>query len=175
VSLAYHLFQMGEQVGLVTNGRDAAERIRKRGWEHDFRTRAEALRNAEGEEPRDRLQPLLVETRRGPEQFQRIREVLARVELNDGLTMDQLLIETAPRMPRNATVVALLAQADPATVLALGNLRRRGFAVTAVLIVFTHQALDDAQLRLQAENIDVQTLNSELELTSLAERPVLRS
>ena len=39
-----HAFQMGQQVGLVTNGRDAADRIRVEGWAHDYRTRTAAPR-----------------------------------------------------------------------------------------------------------------------------------
>src|SRR5262249_26709762 len=38
-SLANAVYEMGQQIGLVTNGRDAADRIRLEGWVHDFRTR----------------------------------------------------------------------------------------------------------------------------------------
>ena len=38
-SLTSAVYQLGQQVGLVTNGRDAIDRIRTEGWEHDFRTR----------------------------------------------------------------------------------------------------------------------------------------
>ena len=38
----------------------------------------------------DRLRPLIVPAGRGPDSFSRIRELLARVELTDGLTFDQL-------------------------------------------------------------------------------------
>ena len=56
----------------------------------------------------ERLEPLVVATRRGAEQFQRIREMLARAELTDGLTFAQLVVETAHRLPRDATVLAVL-------------------------------------------------------------------
>ncbi len=42
VSLANAVFEMGQQVGLVTNARDAADRIRREGWEVDPRTRQTA-------------------------------------------------------------------------------------------------------------------------------------
>ena len=42
VSLANAVYEMGQQVGLVTNGRDAADRIRQEGCEHDPRTRQAA-------------------------------------------------------------------------------------------------------------------------------------
>jgi len=75
-SLANAVFQMGQQVGLVTNARDAADRIRQEGWDFDIRTRDAALRAASMSAASDRLQPLVVETRRGPEQLMRILETL---------------------------------------------------------------------------------------------------
>ena len=56
----------------------------------------------------DRLAPLIVPTRRGPEQLVRILETLARVELTDGLPLPALIEEAASRLPRDATVIAIL-------------------------------------------------------------------
>ncbi len=84
-SLANAVFQMGQQVGLVTNARDAADRIRQEGWDFDIRTRGAAKQAASMSDASDRLEPLVVETRRGPEQLMRILEMLARAELTDGL------------------------------------------------------------------------------------------
>lgn len=173
-SLAHALYQLGQQVGLVSNARDAADRIRTEGWDSDYRTRDAAQASASMREESDRLQPLVVETRRGPEQFQRILETLARAELTDGLTFAQLLTETASRLPRDATVIALLGRADPETVLALGSLRRRGYAVTAVLVLFDDNEREEAQVRLMAEGIDVRTLNNEEELAALCRQQALR-
>ena len=39
VSLVHAVFLMGQQVGLVTNARDAAERIKTEGWDADPRSR----------------------------------------------------------------------------------------------------------------------------------------
>ena len=41
----------------------------------------------------------------------RIQETLARVELTDGLTLPQLIVEAGARLPRDATVLAILGQA----------------------------------------------------------------
>jgi len=79
-SLANAVYEMNQQVGLVTNGRDAADRIRQEGWDYDIRSRRAARRVAEMRESSDRLQPVVVETRRGVEQLMRILESLARVE-----------------------------------------------------------------------------------------------
>jgi uncharacterized repeat protein (TIGR01451 family) len=173
-SLAHAVYQMGQQVGLVTNGRDAADRIRQEGWAHDYRTRAEAQRGAAMSEESDRLRPVVVETRRGVEQFQRIREALARVELTDGLTLPQLVVETAGRLPRDATVVAVLGAVSAEAALALGNLRRRGHAVTAVLILLEEGQEEWALGRLLAEGIDVRHLRDEAGLAALCQQQVLR-
>jgi uncharacterized repeat protein (TIGR01451 family) len=173
-SLAHALYQMGQQVGLVTNGRDAADRIRLEGWAHDFRTREAARKSAAMREESDRLQPLVVETRRGVEQFQRILETLARVELTDGLSLAQLVTETASRMPRDATVVALLGAADADTALALGSLRRRGLAVTAILVLMEEKAGEEAHVRLLAEGVEVRHLHDAAELPGLCQQQMLR-
>jgi uncharacterized protein (DUF58 family) len=173
-SLAHAVYQMGQQVGLVCNGRDAADRIRLEGWEHDYRTRTAARETPAMRESSERLEPLVVETRRGVEQFQRIRETLARVELTDGLTLAQLVSETTGRLPRDATVVALLPDVSVEAALALGNLRRMGFAVTVVLIQLVEEQLEVAQGRLLAEGIrDLRLLKDEAELPMLCQQQVL--
>jgi uncharacterized protein (DUF58 family) len=173
-SLANAVYELGQQVGLVSNGRDAADRIRVEGWDQDVRTRQAARQKAAMLEQSERLQPLIVETRRGIEQLQRIRETLARVELTDGLTFPQLVLETIGRLPRDATIVAVLPDVPVETALTLGNLRRRGFAVTAVLIGFEPNQFQSGYGRLMAEGIhDVRHLKSEAGLPTLCSRQFL--
>ncbi len=176
VSLANAVYLMGQQVGLVTNGRDAADRIRLEGWQHDYRTRTAARQKVNMEERSERLQPLVVPTGRGVEQFHRIRELLARVELTDGLTAAELVLETAPRLPRDATVMAVLGGVPLETALALGNLRRRGFAVSVVLITLGDESLEKAYGRLWSEGLrDVRHLKTEAELPDLCQSQVRRT
>jgi uncharacterized protein (DUF58 family) len=179
-SIANALYQMNQQVGLITNGRDAAERIRREGWDGgvaqvaQYRTRQAAKAKAAEEAESDRLQPLVVETRRGPEQIMRILETLARVELTDGLAFPELVIETAHRMPRDATVIALVGEVTPETALALGNLRRQGLAVTAILVIFEEKPFEAAYARLVAEGIDVRHIKDEMALADMCRPGVLR-
>jgi uncharacterized protein (DUF58 family) len=174
LSLANAVFEMGQQVGLVTNARDAVDRLKFESWQQEQTSRAAARRTAAMLERSDRLEPMIVETRRGPEQLQRMRELLARAELTDGLTFAQLVGETVARLPRDATVVAVLAEVSVETALALGNLRRRGFAVTAVLILIDEEKRAQALGRLYAEGIrDARHLSSEAELPELCRRQVL--
>jgi uncharacterized protein (DUF58 family) len=172
-SLANAVFQMGQQVGLVTNGRDAADRIRQEGWDFDIRTRAAAERAAGMLANSDRLQPLVVETRRGAEQLMRILETLARAELTDGLDLAQLISETASRLPRDATVVAILTAVTPETAVALGNLCRRGFAVTAIVNVFEDAEYAEAAGTLLQERVDAHHLKDETAIGAICRHYVL--
>jgi uncharacterized protein (DUF58 family) len=176
ISMANAVYEMGQQVGLATNGRDAVDRIKTEGWEQDPRTRQAARNTAAMSEENERLQPLLVETRRGVEQLQRLRETLARVELTDGLTFAELVTEVIGRIPRDATILAVLPDVPVETAIALGNLRRSGLAVTAVLILLDTEPLERAYGRLIAEGIrDIRHLKDEAELPELCRRQVDRS
>ena len=117
----------------------------------------------------DRLRPLIVPPGRGTEAFARIRETLARVELSDGLTFDRLLIEVEPRLPRDATVVAILAEVTPEMALSLGRLKRQGFAVNTVLLAFDEVERIDSAGPLIAEGIPVRALSDEEELYRFCE------
>jgi len=173
-SLANAVYEMDQQIGLVTNGRDAADRIRQEGWDYDLRSRKAARRAAGMLEHSDRLQPVVVETRRGPEQLMRILETLARVELTDGLSFAQLVAETASRLPRDATVVALLTSPSIETAVALGELRRKGLAVTAILNVYDDTEFERASGQLAAEGIEARHLKNVEALPNLCREYVLR-
>lgn len=157
-SMASAVYLLGQQVGLVTNGRDAADRIRVEGWKHDARTRQAARQGASMLDKSERLAPVVVETRRGPEQFMRILETLARLELTDGMNLPQLLHETTSRLPRDATVIAVIPAVTTETAVALGNLRRRGFAVTAILNLHDEYDFSVASGPLLAEGIETRHL-----------------
>jgi uncharacterized protein (DUF58 family) len=176
LSLANAVYEMGQQIGLATNGRDAVDRIKTEGWEQDPRTRQAARGTAAMRDANERLQPLLVETRRGVEQLQRLRETLARVELTDGLTFAELVTETIGRLPRDATILAVLPEVSMEAAISLGTLRRGGLAITVVLILLDDAPLERAYGRLVAEGIrDIRHLKSEAELPELCQRQVDRS
>jgi uncharacterized repeat protein (TIGR01451 family) len=173
VSLANAVYEMGQQIGFVTNGRDAADRLKTDGWELRPKTRESARESAAMGDQTKRLDPLIVETRRGVEQLQRIREMLARVEMTDGLTFGHLILETSMRLPRDATVVAVLPDVPMETAIALGNLRRSGFAVTAVLVLLDDTGLERCYGRLLTEGVrDVRHLPKEEALPALCRHQV---
>ncbi len=179
VSLAYEVTMLNQQIGLASNGRDAADRVRLTGRERlgeeaasgeDFESRDQARELVRMDEENARLRPLQVETRRGIEQFQRIREALARVELTDGLSFPGLVIEVTPRIPRDATVIAILPWVPMETAVALGSLRRQGFAVTAILVGLGDDDRAIGHGRLAAEAVrDVRYVNQEADLDLLGQ------
>jgi uncharacterized protein (DUF58 family) len=173
-SLAGALSQMGQQVGLITNGRDAAERIRREGWSHDqLRTRREA-QAAIDQRDNHRLQPVIVPTRRSNIQHRQILETLSRVEKADGLPFAQLVHESASRMPHSATVIALLSTVTVETALALGNLRRRGMAVTAIVNVYDEYDFARVVGPLVAERIEVRQLRDRAGIARMCQKLMLR-
>ncbi len=173
-SLANAVYEMGQQIGLVSNCRDAADRIRQEGWEGQPRTRADARRAAAMLEKSDRLQPVVVPTRRGPEQLMQILQTLARAELTDGFDLSQLVTEAIGRMPRDATVVAILPVLSPAAMLALRTLRRRGFAVTAILNFWDECDFGMAAAMLLADGIAAHHLRDEAAIADICCQFALR-
>ena len=180
-SLAYAVTALNQQIGFASNGRDAAERIRAESFTgggaesataEGVTTRYEARERFELLSKTDRLRPVVVDTRRGIEQFQLIREALARLELTDGMSFPQLVLEVGPRLPRDATLIAILGSVPVDTAVALGQLRRRGFAVSAVLIgIGDEEARAVAAGRLAAEAVrDVRFVASEIELSAVGDR-----
>jgi uncharacterized protein (DUF58 family) len=174
-SLANAVSVFNQQLGLVSNGRDAADRIRDESLDptssqRQYETRDQARDQFELKEDNVRLRPVVVETRRGVNQFQQVREVLARLELTDGFRFAELVLEMAPRLPRDATAICILPQVTVETALALGSLRRQGFAVTVLLIGLDESAKLEATGRLLAEGVrDVRCVNTEEELAKLGQ------
>jgi hypothetical protein len=50
-----------------------------------------------------------------------------------------MIQEAGPRLSRSATVLAILSQISPETAAALGNLRRRGYTVLALVVTAGEQ------------------------------------
>ena len=94
---------------------------------------------------------------------------MARVELSDALTFDRLVIEAESRMPRDATVVAILAHVTPETAVALGRLKRQGFAVSVVLLAFDEIERIDGAGPLIAQGLAVRAVSDENELHGFCE------
>ena len=178
-SLANAVFLMGQQIGFISNGRDAADRIREEGWRGEFTKRTDAQQRANHPMANDRLRPVRVETRKGNEKLSQILETLARLEHTDGLEFSETLAASISRIPRDATVVPVLRQVTPDIALALGELVKRGFLVTAVIVSidwdipeWSHPP-EWAGLLLE-QGIDFKLVNSEEAVTALCAETIVR-
>jgi uncharacterized protein (DUF58 family) len=133
-TMARALSEMGQPFGLVSNGRDAAGRMRFQGWNLEFKSRQFARRGQHFEKENRRPAPVVVETRRGADQFDRILDALARLELTEELSLAELVRSAAARLPRSSTVAAIIRNPSPKTAATLGALRKRGYSILALVI-----------------------------------------
>jgi uncharacterized protein (DUF58 family) len=179
-ALANAVSIQGQQIGLITNGRDAADRIREEGWQHEFRNRNLARQEASTVAENTRMRPVMVPTRKSVENFSLILETLARLEQTDGLDFSRLIREAAVRIPRDATVVAVLSRVTPEMAQSLGELVRRGFLVTVVVVISGGERVPDwarppewAEILL-AQNINFNIVNSEDAVTNLCAQAIIR-
>ena len=179
-SLAYAVCLMGQQMGLVSNGRDAADRIREEGWRADFLTRHDAQARAAEPQKNTRLRPVILEAAKGEDQFSEILATLARLEHTDGMDFADMIREAAPRISRDTTVVAVLGTVTPQIAVALGDVARRGLLVTAILVSQEMEAVPDwarppdwAEMLL-AQGIDFRVVNSEEAVGNLCAGAIIR-
>jgi hypothetical protein len=184
-SLANATLLLQQQVGLWSNGVDGAARwadatLNKLKSAHVQvdeeqaqlveKVRAEAA--AQFASAGDEL--LGVTTRRGWTQMAQIRRLLARLELSDRRSFAEFVTEVAPRLPRDATALAILPRVTESTAIALGNLRRQGFAVAAVLVIPTQDNMEESMGRLAVEGVrDVRVLENEQQLPDLCSAQII--
>jgi hypothetical protein len=165
---------MQQQFGLVTNGRDALDRIRFEGWESDFRSRNAAMQDVSTELENHRLRPIVIQAGRGPEHFQEMHRLLARLGRTDGLELQALLLETQNRLPRDASVIAIVQQVDEIAALALGLLVRQGYAVSAIINHFEVEAVQEAAGRLMSQRVQVYHLRDEVSIPQICQAMLLK-
>lgn len=153
-SIAYLLQMSGEQVGMMTNARDAAEAARYERAASQALTRFEMDDALEGEEEDSRISPLSVPTMRTPIQAQRIIENLARVLPGRGLDATGMVLSEFRRLPRDAALLPVVPIVDERFALTLASMKLSGFAVSVFLI--NHRgAFEEAQRLLAPHRIHV--------------------
>ena len=175
-SLVGALCELKQQVGLVTNGRDARDRIRDEGYMLEPGRRSDTRGANAMSKSSQRLEPQVLPVRRSDEQLERARELLARLEKTEGLPLERLLAECRDRIPRDTTLLALLPRVSIEAAAALGDMRRQGYAVGVILVMMDQGELAMSLARLAAERIhDVRHLESEALLPELCLNQIDRS
>jgi uncharacterized protein (DUF58 family) len=173
-SIAAMLHDQNEPVGLLTNGRDAADRIRQQGWTGDHRVRDAAAQAASEESENDRLRPILLPASRGPLHLKEIHRTLARLERTEGLSLAELLVECESQLAGDTTLLVILQRGDEQSIAALIGLARRGRAVAT--IVNTHDINDYSDLAgpLIAARIPTQWLDTQACIAEVCRQTLLR-
>jgi uncharacterized protein (DUF58 family) len=179
-SLANAVCLMGQQMGFVSNGRDAADRIREEGWRADFLTRNDAKVRATEPQKNARLRPVVLAAAKGENQLAEILAVLARLEHTDGLDFADMIREAAPRISRDTTVVAVLGAVTPQIAAALGDVALRGLLVTAIVVSIEMEAVPDWArppdwaAMLLSQGIDFRVVNGEEAVGNLCAEAIIR-
>ncbi len=133
-SIAHKLYLENQQFGLVSNGRDAADRIaRSSSVPASTEDRQAILDASEMRMQSDRLRPIIISAGRGPEHFDELHRTLARLERTDGMLLADLLMESRSQLPRDASLLIILQDADERTAIALGLLVQSGYAVSVIV------------------------------------------
>lgn len=173
-SIATALHDQNEPVGLVTNARDAADRIRSEGWVGDHRVRDAATKAAGMQSDSDRLQPVIHPANRGPVHLREILRTLARLERTDGLTLTELVVECESQLASDTTILVIAQQLSEPSIAALIGLARRGRAVA--VIINTQDINDFSELAgpLISVNVPVFHLASSAAIAEVCRRTLLR-
>ncbi len=165
-SVTYLLHLSGEQVGFLTNARDAAQAAQYETPTQERLSKQEARDAVVGEIDPNLLSPLQVMPARSPTQAQNIIENLARVLPGHGLKIAQVLMSQHQRLPRDAALFPVVPQVTEELALVLAELKEAGFPVTVFLIRNPKQYMEAATL-LAAHNIPVFHIEEERHLHEL--------
>lgn len=133
-SIAEFVLAHGQAAGLLSNGGDAADRYPSDWTGGSFRRLEDALQETEARRGMQACRPLEVEPGGGRWQLDRLRTALARLTLAPGLSLPELLIAEAPRLPRSHVVFAVTPDLGSGLAEALAVLQRSGFEVGVVWI-----------------------------------------
>ena len=124
--------------------------------------------------------PIVVEAGKGEGRFASILATLGRLEPTDGMDFAAMVADAAAKINRDSTVVAVLSAVTPDAAVALGDLVRRGFLVTVVIVSFGMDAVPDwakppewAEMLL-AQGIDFRIVGSEESIINLCASAIVR-
>jgi hypothetical protein len=172
-SIAHMLYSMSQPFGLISNGRDAADRVREIASTGTYTDRVSATQDLDMRASSSRLRPIVSPANRSPEHFADLHRTLARLERTDGLSLSELIMETESRLPRMLSVLAIVQQIDEPGALALAMLRRRGFAVSVIVNQHQDHFLETAA-SLAAHHLPVFSLRDEASVPHLCRNWLLQ-
>jgi len=170
-SLAWHIYSKREKVGLLTNGADAAERMKFDTQALESARRGAVLEQGVPDRKVETPTGMRIETRRAEDQALRIFEALARVELSDSYPLAACLGDYAPRLARDASLIVIVHRVEPQLAAALENLRNNGFALS-VLCTSDEKTYRETHAALAAADIPSQLVRDEQDMNEIVIRGI---
>ncbi len=146
-SMALAVCQIRQQIGLLANAVHGAQRVKHEGYELQATSFSQIVRE-QGQGPVEGLDFVRVPTQRGDEQFGRIRENLACLEMTEGSYLEEFLAENSWMIPNDTTLTAITPVVTRGLAQVLGDFKRKGRAVSVILVV-----VDDAQKERSLTNL----------------------
>lgn len=146
-SMALAVCQIRQQVGFLTNAVHGAQRVKHLGFELQANSLDQIVRE-QGQGPVEGIDFVRIPTRRGDEQFERIRESLACLELTHGKLLELFLAENSWMVPADSTLTVITPVVTQGLAQILGDFKKRGRAVSVILVV-----VDDAQRERSITNL----------------------
>lgn len=120
----------------------------------------EALQNARASKRKDsRLEPIYISASRSPEQFSIIREQLGRIELSDGLPVEDVLMLELPHIDRQQVLAVITGDATDSFVQKMLTIRSLGYRLM-VFIVGNTIAHDKIFEEFTPHNIEVFSIDA---------------
>jgi uncharacterized protein (DUF58 family) len=170
-SLGAFVIEQKQCVGFISNGGDAAERVRREMMAESTETRSEAMDRAREEEDVSRLRPVEVPPQKGDAQWAQLMETFAHLEVREALTCAELIANEYEGWPREASLLIIVPALPPQLLQQIARLRDAGFLVT-VFVVRNEEDYIVGRARLASERIDVIHVRTEQDLDQVAVQTV---
>ena len=166
-SIASHLADRKQQVGLTTNGGDASDVMPEQPERVEAPTRQRVHQLLRDRERSDRLSPVRIPVRRGEYQVRLIMRALARLRLSEALTLPQLIAEEYRGWPREASTILIVPGVSAELLTEAVRLRNSGFTVV-LMIIDNADSFNRERGALEAEGVRVLHIASEAHLNVIS-------
>lgn len=166
-SIASHLADRKQEVGLVTNGGDASDVMPEHPERVEARTRQRVHQLLRDRERSERLSPVRIPVRRGEHQVRLIMRALARLRLSEALTIGELIAEEYQGWPREASTVLIVPGMSADLLTAAVRLRNSGFTVV-VIVIDNAPSFARARGALEAEGVRALHIGGEADLNVIS-------
>jgi uncharacterized protein (DUF58 family) len=164
-SLGEYVLTGDQQIGLISNGTDAAERYPEDWTGGTFRRLDQALEKTESHAGITPYQPVEIEPAKGHWQYKRLLNALARLLPSASIELADLLMTELPRLPRSLVVMVITPVINASLTGVLESLKRSGIETG---ILWTRLPKQQPSLTVALpQNIPVYPITGDIDLEQL--------